>query len=63
MIAATRAPRLYAADRRLMVDALDALERAGCQFFACPGPEKRMKPGASCAVCMSTRALRKRLAR
>jgi hypothetical protein len=48
-------------DKQLLEEALDALEYAGCQFFACEGPSKRPVSMKTCRVCWSVRHLRKRL--
>jgi hypothetical protein len=49
--------------RRLLEANLDALERAGCGFWACPGPTKRWQAMHTCVVCHQIRETRKELAR
>lgn len=36
----------------------EALDRADCQFFACPGPSEPDKPMATCYVCSTLRNIR-----
>lgn len=47
--------------RRLLLDALESLERCGCQFDFCPGPDKRPVPMMTCHACDMIRRLRRRL--
>lgn len=35
-----------------------ALERAGCQFWACPGPNKPPEPMATCFRCQGIKDIR-----
>jgi hypothetical protein len=44
--------------RKAALEAVDALEYVGCQFFACPGPEKRPVAMATCCRCRTLRHLR-----
>jgi hypothetical protein len=36
-------------------DMFEALERVGCQYFACPGPDKPIEDMATCYVCAAIR--------
>ena len=36
-------------------DMLEALERVGCQFSSCPGPEQPVEDGVTCFVCAAIR--------
>jgi len=38
---------------------LEALERVGCQFWACPGPDKPIRHMATCFVCDAIKKGRK----
>lgn len=58
---ANPSPQRLAADEKLISDALDALERAGCQFWACNGPTLRPEPMVTCSACLQVARLRKRL--
>lgn len=55
------AARRAAEDRRLLEDALDALETAGCVFQSCEGPTPRPAPMVTCTVCRTIGQLRRRL--
>lgn len=48
-------------DADLLADALDALERAGCQFFACGGPTLEPIGMVTCYRCVEVARLRERL--
>lgn len=46
---------------RELLEALQVSEDASdtcCGFFACPGPDKRFVPMATCNVCRTTQLLR-----
>ena len=45
-----------------LAEALDALERVGCQFFACEGPDKPVADMVTCYVCAAIQNLRKAIA-
>lgn len=47
--------------RELLADALDSLERSGCQFWACDGPTLRPKPMVTCHRCVTVAKLRRAL--
>jgi hypothetical protein len=53
--------RRVAEDTKLLADALDVLERAGCQFWACDGPTLRPVHMITCAACSTVARLRYRL--
>jgi hypothetical protein len=57
-------------DRDLLSDALEALERVGCQYDFCPGPHRRPRNygakrsnefEATCFVCREVYRIRRRL--
>jgi hypothetical protein len=48
-------------DHELLAEALDALEMAGCAFWACDGPTLRPKDMRTCIVCSTIARLRRRL--
>ena len=50
-------------DLQLLEDALDSLERTGCQFFACEGPTLPPIDMVTCHVCALIARLRRRLGR
>ena len=47
--------------RTLMAEALESLERCGCQFDFCPGPDKRPVHMMTCHACETIRRLRRAL--
>jgi hypothetical protein len=42
---------LIAIDRTLVVEGIEVLERIGCQFFACPGPDAPFEDMKTCYIC------------
>jgi len=48
----------YLVDATLLHGAIEALERVGCQFFACDGPTLDPIPMATCYVCAEIAQLR-----
>ena len=48
-------------DRELLAEALDALERAGCQFAMCNGPFRPQIYMQVCSRCSTVYAIRRRL--
>lgn len=38
---------------------LETLERAGCQYWCCPGPDKPHRNMATCFVCDAIKKFRK----
>ncbi len=55
-----------ATTKRQLMEALDSAESASstsCAFFACPGPDKRYVPMATCNVCRTVQVLRRTLTR
>lgn len=38
---------------------LETLEKVGCQFWSCPGPEKRTVHMRTCFVCMEIKDLKR----
>ena len=51
------------ADTQLLAEALDALEQAGCQFWACEGPTLKPIDMVTCNACATIARLRQRLER
>lgn len=45
-----------------LTEAVEALARVGCQFFACQGPDAPFEPMATCRVCAAVQDLRKIIA-
>lgn len=41
----------------------DSLERVGCQFFACSGPDKPPEDMKTCHVCRTLREIRAEVTR
>jgi hypothetical protein len=48
-------------DEKYLIEALDALEYVGCQFWACHGPTLRPTPMVTCNACATIARLRRRL--
>lgn len=44
-------------------EALEVLDRVGCQYFACEGPDKRPKDMQTCMVCRLIRKLKQKVER
>lgn len=51
------------ADANMLAEALEALERVGCQFWACDGPSLEPVDMKTCHVCRLTARLQQRLGR
>ena len=45
--------------RRLQAVINDLVNRVGCTFWACPGPNKPFESGLTCYTCASIKELRK----
>ncbi len=49
--------------RRQIEGLLDTLNRVGCHFWACPGPNKKPRAMLTCCRCREIWNLNRRLAR
>jgi hypothetical protein len=52
---------LHPSDADLLTEALDSLERAGCQFWHCEGPTLEPVDMSTCHRCVAVAQLRVRL--
>jgi hypothetical protein len=48
-------------DRAIIKEMLEILERVGCMFWACEGPDKPEQPMKTCFICSEIRKVRKYL--